>query len=99
MTGFADQQRSDFGSVQDRAAADGQTDSRPDEKPSKDGGEQLVGCDIGIFHERQTEGETGNRQSTLQRKLPPDLAVADGDKWEVDDQYPDGQRETRHVGE
>src|ERR1700682_3259399 len=83
MAALADEQRGDFGSIQNCAAANGESNSGANEEAAKDCGQQFVGCDIRKFYERETEGQAGNCQGASNSKGFPNLAIAERDKWKI----------------
>ena len=55
VASLADQERRDVGAVQDGAAAHGQPHSRSEEETAEDGGQQLVGRDVGKMNGRKAD--------------------------------------------
>src|SRR5919197_4870641 len=95
----ADEQLRDLRAVEHRAAADGEPNACADEEAAEDGGQELVGGDVGEVYEGEAGGEARARQRALGGELPADLPVAERDEGEVDDENQQREREAEHVCE
>ena len=91
VAALADQERGDVSSVEDGTATHRQTHSGTKEETAEDGGQQLVGGDIGKMDDCEAEGQPDDAHCTSDRERLADVAVAHGDEGQVDDEKQDGQ--------
>src|SRR6266542_3998811 len=85
-TVFADEQRCNFGPVQNSAATNRQSNPGPDEEAAKHRCQKFVGRHVRIFEESKTERQPSDSQRASNCEAPADLAIAERNEGKINRQ-------------